>query len=566
MCRGSGSVNSAGVALTVSEARKLLAAGSRALEARKQEINDLNVYPVPDGDTGTNLSLTVRGIVDSLAKLPEGLSTAELCTAISQAALMGARGNSGVILSQIIRGAMEVLAHSEAVDSRTLSGALRHATDTAYRAVRKPVEGTMLTVLREMAEAAAEAENAPQMRVLMEQVVGAGWQSVQRTPSLLKVLADAGVVDAGGYGLVVLIEGAARGGDAWETPISTHFEQVSPADRALLFEAEDEESQYTYCTSFLVSGHDLDRVSLELRLGSLGDSLLVVGDSDQIKVHVHTDEPGEALALGTSVGVLTGIEIDNMHEQTAARSRRLAEGAGAAPALRPAAPAGPVATSADIGLTQLVAVVAGEGNKELFRNLGVDFIVDGGQSMNPSAQDIVSAIEKAEASSVIILPNNGNVIMTAEQTVKLTNRHVFVVPSRSVQAGLSAAVAYDRRNPGEENARDMKAALESVVTGEITRAVRDSLVDGFEIKARDFIGLVDERVVAASADIDLVVREVVGHLLQGGRQVLTALVGVGDDGPLAVAALEAARGAHPDVEIDMHQGGQPFYPLLLSAE
>ena len=349
-------MNSAGEALTVSRARLLLAAGSHALEERKQEINDLNVYPVPDGDTGTNLALTVRGIVDSLARLPEDLGTPELCTAISQAALMGARGNSGVILSQIIRGAMEVLTQAETVDARTISAALRHATDTAYRAVRKPVEGTMLTVLREMAEAAAEAENSAETGPLMEHVVGAGWQSVERTPSLLKVLADAGVVDAGGYGLVVLIEGAARGGEAWEAPISTHVEQVSLADATIFFEEAEEESKYTYCTSFLVSGHDLGKASLEQKLSLMGDSLLVVGDSEQIKVHVHTDDPGEVLALGTSMGVLSGIEIDNMREQTAARSRRLAEGAGADPAAHPASTSYPAVDATEAGLTQLVAV------------------------------------------------------------------------------------------------------------------------------------------------------------------------------------------------------------------
>jgi DAK2 domain fusion protein YloV len=550
---------SAGEALTVSRARALLAAGLQALEERKQEINDLNVYPVPDGDTGTNLALTVRGIVDSVARLPEDVATRELCNAISQAALMGARGNSGVILSQIVRGAMEVLGHSEAVDARTLSAVFRHATDTAYRAVRRPVEGTMLTVLRDMAEAAAEADISTEMGPLTEHVVSAGWQSVERTPSLLKVLADAGVVDAGGYGLVVLIEGAARGGEVWEAPISTHVGQVLMTDATVLLEeAEGEESRYTYCTSLLVSGRNLDKAALEQKLSLMGDSLLVVGDSGKIKVHVHTDDPGRVLAIGTSMGVLSEIEIDNMREQTAARSRRLSEGAGAAPY--------PARTPAEQGLTQLVAVVAGEGNKELFRNLGVDFIVDGGQSMNPSAQDLMTAVEKATAPSVIILPNNGNVIMTAEQTTKLTDRNVIVVPTRSVQAGLSAAVAYEKRNPGEQNARDMRAALDGLVTAEVTRAVRDSVVDGVEIKAQDFIGLLDDTVVTASPELDIVVTDLVGRLLNGGRAMLTVLVGEGDDGPRAVAALQAVRTAHPEVEIDLHEGGQPFYPLLLSAE
>jgi uncharacterized protein len=550
-------VTSAGEALTVPRARALLTAGYQALEERKQEINDLNVYPVPDGDTGTNLALTVRGILEGVAALPDDLPTSELCNAVSQAALMGARGNSGVILSQIIRGAMEVFGRSDEAAVPVVAEAFRHATETAYRAVRKPVEGTMLTVLREMAEGAAQAEaTAEGVGGLMQEVIPAGWKSVERTPSLLKVLADAGVVDAGGYGLVVLVEGAAMGGAAWETPIRTHVAEVSLSEGSLFLEEEEveEESRYTYCTSFLVTGLGLDKAALERRLSLLGDSLLVVGDTQQIKVHVHTDDPGQALAIGTSMGTLTSIEIDNMREQTAARARRLAENASrSVPVAEP-------------GLTQLIAVVAGEGNKKLFTNLGVDFIVDGGQSMNPSAQDLMLAVERATAPSVIILPNNGNVIMTAEQTAKLTERHVLVLPSKSVQAGLSATVVFDKRSPGDENLQEMKEILDSVATGEVTRAVRDSLVDGVQVKAQDFIGLIDDRVVASSPDVAVVVADVVARLLDGGREMLTVLVGEGDDGPEALAALEALQGAHPGVEIEVHEGGQPFYPLLLSAE
>jgi DAK2 domain fusion protein YloV len=354
----------------------------------------------------------------------------------------------------------------------------------------------------------------------------------------------------------VLVEGAASGGVTWETPIRTHVAQVPLSEGALFVEDEEveEESRYTYCTSFLVMGQGLDKVALERRLSPLGDSLLVVGDAQQIKVHVHTDDPGQALAIGTSLGVLTSIEIDNMREQTAARTRRLSETAST-----------PIPVT-DPGLTQLIAVVAGEGNKKLFSNLGVDFIVDGGQSMNPSAQDLMLAVERATAPSVIILPNNGNVIMTAEQTAKLTERHVLVLPSRSVQAGLSATVVFDKRSPGDENLQEMKDVLESVVTGEVTRAVRDSLVDGVQVKTRDYIGLVDDRVVASSSDVAVVVADVVARLLDGGREMLTVLVGEGDDGPQALAALEALQGAHPGVEIEVHEGGQPFYPLLLSAE
>jgi fatty acid kinase len=545
--------NSDGAPLTVAQARCLLAAAFQALGGRKQEINDLNVYPVPDGDTGTNLSMTMRSVLDAVAKLPEDLSERELCAAISQSALMGARGNSGVILSQIIRGGMEVLAEGGVVSSRTLVRAFRSATDTAYRAVRRPVEGTMLTVLREMTEAAETTPEASETKLLMDTVVAAGWKSVERTPSLLRVLADAGVVDAGGYGLVVLIEGAANGSGDWETPIATRIDSRQVVDEGLPEDqTEEEESEFTYCVSYLLSGRDLDQTALEQETGRLGDSLLVVGDGNQLKVHVHTDDPGQVLGLASVHGVLSEIEIDNMKEQTAARSSRLKETDAAAPA--------------NVGLTQVVAVVAGEGNKALFRSMGVDLIVDGGQSMNPSTEDLLRAVEKAAAPSVIILPNNSNVIMTAEQTLALTQRDVHVVPSRSIPAGLSAAVAFDTRVPGDKNAQEMGETLERVSTGEVTRAVRKSQVDGVKIKADDFIGLVDDRVVVASRDVEKVIDGVIARLLDGDRVMLTVLLGEGEAAAQVTEAVERARQRYPEVEVDVHEGGQPYYPALFAAE
>ncbi len=535
----------------MARARELLAAGFAALEQRKQEINDLNVYPVPDGDTGTNLALTVKGMADSVARLPEDLTEREVCAAISQAALMGARGNSGVILSQIVRGGMEVLGREGPVTQDVLTRALRHATDTAYRAVRRPVEGTMLTVLREMAEAAAEVTGALDLRSFLQEVIAAGWKSVEKTPTQLRVLADAGVVDAGGFGLVVFIEGAANGKGGVKTEITARFGR-SAMGSALGQEEPEEESDFTYCTSFLLTGDGLDQASLEEALGRLGDSLLVVGDERQLKVHVHTDEPGTVIGMAGALGALTEIEIDNMKEQTAARRRRLDEGQ-------------PL-SAVETGLTQVVAVVAGEGNKALFRDLGVNLIVEGGQSMNPSTEDLLRAVEKAEATSVIILPNNANVIMTADQTAGLTDKDVIVVPSRSIQAGLSAAVVLDKRRPGAENAREMRAAIEGVVTAEITRAVRDSLVDGVQVKAGDFIGLIDDRVVVAGDDLEPVIGDVAARLLEGGRGLLTALIGGEETGERAAAALEDLRPAYPSVEMDVHLGGQPYYPVLLSAE
>jgi DAK2 domain fusion protein YloV len=556
--------NSDGALLTVSQARKLLMAGFQALEERKQEINDLNVYPVPDGDTGTNLALTMRSLIDAVAKLSDDLPADELCAAISQAALMGARGNSGVILSQIIRGAMETFSREGPVTGNVLAEAFLNATETAYRAVRKPVEGTILTVLRDMSEAASQLPGGTERKVMMDTTIAAGWKSVERTPTLLRVLADAGVVDAGGYGLVVLIEGAASGRGDWQTPIATRLGQPPVADGAL-YETEDadEQSDFTYCTSFLLSGRGLDRSALESLFGPLGDSLLVVGDENQMKVHVHTDDPGQVLTLASTRGVLGEIEIDNMKEQTAARTERLARGGNQASQAGPSSGRQP---GVEPGLTQVVAVVAGEGNKALFRSLGVDLIVDGGQSMNPSAEDLIREVERAVARSVIILPNNSNVIMTAEQTLGLTGREVHVVPTRSIQAGLSAAVVYERRSPGYENARMMRAAVENVVSGEVTRAVRDSLVDGLQVKAGDFIGLIDERIVVTAPDIEAVVHDLVSKMVTSDSEMLTLLTGEDVDSTSMEGLIDELREHYPSVEIDVREGGQPYYPVLLAAE
>jgi DAK2 domain fusion protein YloV len=403
-----------------------------------------------------------------------------------------------------------------------------------------------------MAEAAAEAPQGTGRKSLMDQVIAAGWRSVEKTPSLLRVLADAGVVDAGGYGLVVLIEGATNGHGDWQTPIATRLAQAPVLDAATYEGVSEEESEFTYCTSFLLTGEAVDRAHLEEVLGRLGDSLLVVGEENQIKVHVHTDDPGRVLNLASSRGVLSEIEIDNMKEQTAARTERLARSSGDA--------------AADLGSTQVVAVVAGEGNKAVFRSLGVDLIVDGGQSMNPSAEDLIRGIERASAPSVIILPNNSNVIMTAEQTLGLTGRQVYVVPSRSIQAGLSAAVAYERRSPGKENAKRMRAAIENMSAGEVTRAVRDSLVDGVQIKAGDFIGLIDDHVVVAAQEIEPVVEDMIERLVDGSRETLTVLLGEGEDAARAAVEIERLRGRYTFVDIDVREGGQPYYPVLLAAE
>jgi uncharacterized protein len=531
--------------LSVGQARSVVLAGFSALEARKQEVNDLNVYPVPDGDTGTNLCLTVRSVVDDLRAAPDELGSAQVCEVIANGALMGARGNSGVILSQMVRGALEPFAVGEPLTIETVVSAFRRATDTAYRAVRKPVEGTMLTVIREAAEAAETVGAGVAHGTFIDAVLEAGWNSVRRTPTLLKVLADAGVVDAGGYGLMVLIEGMARGGGSLPREDASEL-----ARQPIMAVLEDSESEYTYCTSLLIDGHALDAATLEEALIPLGDSLLVVGTESQLKVHIHTNEPGTVLTMATMRGLVREVEIDNMKHQTAAREARLREHETPPPP----------------GRTQVVAVVVGEGMKRLFRSMGAAYLVDGGQSMNPSAEELLRAVEATDSAEVILLPNNKNIVMAAEQAAKMSTVQVVVVPARSVQAGLSAMVAYDPEATVEQNGYDMAAAFGSLVTGEVTRAVRDSRVDAVQVREGEFIGLVDDRVVVSDDDLARVVTTVASHLVDGGRELMTVLLGGGADAALAAEAVERLRGLYPQLELEVHEGGQPLYPLLLSAE
>ncbi len=523
-----------------------LARGALAnLETNRRRIDDLNVYPVPDGDTGTNLTLTARAIVEALEQ-SSAADRVALGKELTRAALMGARGNSGVIFSQIVRGAAEVLAEAGTIDAIVLRRALRGASDAAYRAVRRPVEGTMLTVIRELAEEAEAAAGNGSVPVeeLLRGVVRRGEEALARTPELLDVLREAGVVDAGGAGLLEIVRGihaVLTGEPLPEAPLETE---------ELGFDAIHQElSRFRYCTVFVIEGDGLDADLLEAELESFGDSLLVVGDPSALKVHVHTDEPGRALALGTAAGTIEGVEIANMHRQTLEREERLLE----------AVP--------DLGHTLetgVVAVVPGAGNRRLFESYGATRVIEGGQTMNPSTADIVAAVEAVPAPEVIVLPNNANVILAAEQAAKLASKPVRVIHSRTVQAGLAAMVRYLPTNTAEENAVAMAEALESVVTGEITVASRDVELDGVEVRSGEWFGLVDGTACCCGPDFDPVAEAVVESLLTGGKELLTILTGV--DEPDLRPLLQRLGERHPDVDVEVHPGGQPHYPLLLSAE
>jgi DAK2 domain fusion protein YloV len=529
--------------------RSAVDAALASLEANRARIDDLNVYPVPDGDTGTNLTMTVRA-VDEAVDTTSAADRRSLARDVARGALMGARGNSGVIFSQIVRGAADVLGETDAaaIDAEVVARALRGATDAAYRAVRRPVEGTMLSVIRELAEEAeSQAPSRPVLGDLLVQLVRRGEEAVARTPEQLQILRDAGVVDAGGAGLLELVRGVASYVTGEPVP------EAAPIEEHLSFDAIHQElSRYTYCTVFLVEGKGLDREQLEGELEPLGDSLLVVGDESAIKVHVHTDDPGAALSIGTRVGTIDRIEIANMHEQTLEREERLL---AAVPDAPPA-------------LSGVVAVVTGEGNRLLFESLaesvGPLSIVEGGQTMNPSTADLLRAVQSLDAAEAVILPNNANIVLAAEHAAAHADRAVEVVHADSIPAGLAAMVAFDGSRSAADNAQEMREAVGAVSTGEVTIASRDVQMNGIAIRKGDWLGLAGGKPVAGGDDFDEVTYAVVGELLQGRKELLTLLVGE-DEEPLE-ALLGRIADAHPAVTVDVHEGGQPHYALLLSAE
>jgi uncharacterized protein len=547
--------------VTAREQAILLVRGALdAIEAERQFVNDLNVYPVPDGDTGTNLALTVRAVLEELERA-HGDGIHDVAGAVTKGSLMGARGNSGVILSQIVRGVCEVFSSSGRLDTAYAKRALQEGTVAAYRAVRQPVEGTMLTVVREMATAGQDLPDGAPLEALVARVAEAGRLAVERTPQQLAVLRKAGVVDAGGYGLLVLFRGllagatgepAGQAGEAAGEIAAQAVAGIAGVDtREVRVNESSELSRYRYCTSFFITGDGLAHDDVEEFVAARGDSALVVGDPSTLKIHVHTDDPGELLSYGAKLGAIGGVEINDMHAQTFARDERLGGGADGEEA-----PA-----------TAVAAVVAGAGNQDLFRSLGCAAVVDGGQSMNPSAAQLVEAVSGLRAREVVVLPNNSNVVLTAEQAATMAgDRPVFVVPATSIPAGLAAMVAFEPERSGAENDAVMREAVERVHSAEVTHAVRDSEVDGVHVRKGQLIGLVDDGLVAAGDDLLEVFREVMRRLVEKDVEVVTVLTSLNGwrvtEDELNAAVAEVC----PACEVSLHDGGQPLYPLLVSAE
>lgn len=518
----------------------------KALKDRVDEINRLNVFPVPDGDTGTNMSLTLDAVLADLERVRPDATIAEVCAAITHGSLMGARGNSGVILSQILRGLCEVAGASAALTPETIASALERSVTVAYQAVRKPVEGTMLTVLKDAAHAARAGVDAGlALEELLDAVVQAAFESVRRGPDLLPILKENGVVDAGGLGLAILAEGFVAALEGHE--VREHDVSLVTADLTVRPVDDWADEEYLYCTEFLLHGAQVDADVIRDYVSSIGGSELVVGDSAAFKVHVHTDEPGTVLSWATSLGEVSEVHINNMRRQTAERT------AGIRKAAAPSKPVG------------FVAVAAGQGLARILESLGADRVVNGGQTMNPSTAELLDAVSQTDAASVVILPNNRNIVMAAQQVIGVADRPVGVVPTTSVPEAFAALLAYDGSTDLDEVVATLTEAAKRVRTAEVTVAIKDSKGKAGRIKAGQVIGIVDHEIEVVGTDLADVASAVVNLICDGG-ETMTVLAGEGFDDDALAALVDRLQAEHPDLEVEGHRGDQPLYPVIISVE
>ena len=530
-----------------------IAAASKNLSARKDEVNRLNVFPVPDGDTGTNMSLTLESVVASLAKLPIGASAAEIRKAITTGALMGARGNSGVITSQILRGLCEGSNGFDAVSAESIESALAKAQDVAFHAVRKPVEGTILTVLKDSAAAAKYARKKKMSAdEALSHVVEQAYASVQRTPELLPVLKENGVVDSGGYGLAILIDGFVAALTGKEGPLVD--ELAFARDAAPKVEIEQindwEGSEFTYCNEFLVDSDVLDKAEALDFLATMGDCELCVGEAPKFKVHVHSNTPDKVLAYFLERGQISEVFIHNMKLQSEERTEKLE--------------AEQHAERKPLGF---VAVAAGQGNAKILESLGVDVVVSGGQTMNPSTKDLLDAAAKVNADAIIFLPNNKNIIMAAEQAQKLADRQVVVLPTRTVPMGITALLNFDPSANVETNTINMMAAADKVSTGLITYAARDSEFDGKRIRKGEIMALENGKIVATSNDLTKATYRLARSMCKKDSSFVTIISGCDVSDEDAEKVTEIVKAKCPNhVEVSHIRGGQPVYYYMISVE
>jgi len=550
--------------------KEMIIAGANLLEQNREAIDALNVFPVPDGDTGTNMSLTMKSTVKEIAA-QDVHSASRMADMAARGALKGARGNSGVILSQILRGFARGIEGCESVDAQQFAKALRSGADTAYKAVMKPKEGTILTVIRVISEDSTRyvGKHPDNLPGLLDKVIRSGEAILKKTPDMLPALKQAGVVDSGGQGLLTVLKGwrAAFNGERIE-------ETAAGIGSAATFEFEDdheaiEDIKFKYCTEFIiqemnpgVTEDDVNR--FRTRLTRIGDCVVVVGDFSLVKVHVHTNDPGKALQYACELGELVNLKIDNMAEE---KRERLAKAEAAQKAAEEQRQAEEAAKQEEpLKPYGMVAVSLGEGFSGIFSDLGVDHIVEGGQTMNPSIEDILGAVEEIRAENVFVLPNNSNVILAASQAAELSERNVIVLPTKNVAMGIGAVIAFNPDADVEENRQSMTAAAEQVKTGQITFAVRDTVFEDKEIKEGDIIGIHNGRIEVVGSDIHDIAIELTRTVVEDGDALITIYYGEDTKEEDAQALGAEIAEIFSDLDVEVQYGGQPLYYYLISAE
>ena len=542
--------------------QKMFLAGAANLEAKKEFINELNVFPVPDGDTGTNMTLTILSAAKEVKAL-ENPDMVAIAKAISSGSLRGARGNSGVILSQLLRGFTKEIREHKEIDTITLAKACERATSTAYKAVMKPKEGTILTVAKGASQKAAElAETTEDLDTFISEVINYAQEVLEKTPEMLPVLKEAGVVDSGGQGLLEVMRGAydafqGKEIDYSAIEASAGTKMVKPSEQA------ETEIKFGYCTEFIIMLEKeftaKDETEFKAYLESIGDSIVCVADDDIVKIHVHTNDPGLAIQKALTYGQLSRMKIDNMREEHQERLIKDAEKLAAQQAeAKKAEP------RKEVGF---IAVSIGEGMNEIFRELGADYIIEGGQTMNPSTEDMLNAIDQVNAEHIFILPNNKNIILAANQAQALTeDKDIIVVPSKTVPQGITAIINYMPDADAQTNLEAMIEGIENVKTGQVTYAVRDTHIDDKEIHEGDIMGIGDSGILAVGQSVEETTKEMLAQLVDEDTELISLYYGQDVQEESAENFAQEIEDLYPDVDVDVHSGGQPIYYYVLSVE
>ncbi len=544
--------------------QKMFLAGAKGLEAKKEYINELNVFPVPDGDTGTNMTMTIMAAAKEVANLQNPTLT-ELGKAISSGSLRGARGNSGVIMSQIFRGFVKELKGLDIIDVTALGNGVQHAAETAYRAVMKPKEGTILTVAKAGADKSMDLlvnGDTDDIIKFCDEVAAEMEGALLQTPELLPVLKQAGVVDSGGEGLMTFIRGALDALKGKATDFTVNTGTATRVVNGSVGASEEEDIRFGYCTEFIIMlerGEDVVESQLKEYLQKIGDCVVVVADDDIVKVHVHTNDPGLAIQKALTYGSLTSMKIDNMREEHQEKvirdAQKVAESASAPKKEEPRKENG------------FIAVAAGDGLADIFRDLGVDYVIEGGQTMNPSTDDVLSAIEQVNAENIFVLPNNGNIILAANQAKNLTeDKEVYVVPSKNIPQGIAAMISFVSGRSAAENAESMEEEMQLIKSGQVTYAVRDTNMDGKDIKQGDFMGLTDKTIVSVGSDLQGTAKELIESLLDEDSELVSLYYGSDATKEQAEQLAEDIENTHEDVEVEVQYGGQPVYSYFISVE